>query len=133
MIPSHSPPLRVSKNLTELNCPLFLHKLSEILQQLCLLRSLIWSDGRTTSPHGRRNPRFIRHFHTTKTGDARPVALGTGVERRAGERHMHSDSHHSVLCDDNLPVWVMLTIIRQMGCQTIVRKAVKHFVLLSPA
>lgn len=45
----------------------------------------------------------------------------------------HSDSHHGVLFNNNLPVWVMLTIIRQTKCQTIVRKAVKHFVLLSPA
>lgn len=45
----------------------------------------------------------------------------------------HSDSHHWALFNNNLPVWVMLTIIRQTECQTIVRKAVKHFVLLSPA
>lgn len=34
---------------------------------------------------------------------------------------------------NNIPAWVMLTIIRQTECQTIVRKAVKHVVLLSPA
>lgn len=51
---------------------------------------------------------------------------------RSRKADAHSDSHHWALFYNNLPVWVMLTIIRPTECQTIVRKAVKHFVLLSP-
>lgn len=70
----------------------------------------------------------------TKQRSVMPSLWPSDRSRKEGRRMAcaHPGSHHWMLCYNNLPVWVMLTIIRQTGCQTIVRKAVKHFVLLSP-
>ena len=118
--------LSMPKNLTELNYPCSLYDLSEILHQICLLCFPLWSDSRTTFVHGHRTPRLIKPFAQQRW----VMPTYDGSDRMPQDRRMageHADSHCIVFCNNNFPVWVMLTIIRQTECQTIVRKAVKHF------
>lgn len=119
--------LSMPKNLTELNYPCSLYDLSEILHQIFLLCFPLWSDSRTTFMHGHRTSRLTKPFAQQRWGmpthddsDRMPQDF----RRMAGE---HTDSHRIAFCNNNFPVWVMLTIIRQTECQTTVRKAVKHF------
>lgn len=126
----------MSKNLTELNYPCSFYHLSEILQQHFLLCFPVWLDSKITSPRGPRNLRFTKPFTQQRWVTLPPVTAVTRAQRMGRQedrRCTHSDSHRWAFFDNNLPVWVMLTIIRQTESQTIVRKAVKHFVLLSPA
>ena len=119
--------LSLPKNLTDINYPCSLDDLAEILHQIFLLCFPLWSDSRTTFVHGHRTPRLTKPFAqqrwvmpTYVNSDRMPE----DSRRMAGE---HTDSHCRVFFNNNFPVWVMLTIIRQTECQTIVRKAVKHF------
>ena len=119
--------LSLPKNLTDINYPCSLYDLAEILHQIFLLCFPLWSDRRTTFVHGHRTPRLTKPFAqqrwvmpTYVNSDRMPE----DSRRMAGE---HTDSHCRVFFNNNFPVWVMLTIIRQTECQTIVRKAVKHF------
>lgn len=121
------------QDLTELNCPFPLYGLFEILHQLFLLCLNIWLNGRTTHLHMDTGPQDQLSLSRSKDRQC-PNCNPSNRSRERRERGWRvSTLTGTTVLFHNLLAWVMLMIIRQTECQTIVGKAVKHFVLLSAA